>query len=198
MLDCNNYSILKREKILSSVQSYEIRNSETGELLGIAQERICFFNKAMRWVISKHLLPTTFELRERPDDSLVFTLHKRAFFFQSRIEVHDAMDAIVGYFDSKSLNCWGGFRVYDQDGNFFAHVKGKCFGHNYSFAFENGSLILGQVLRTIGELRGIGSDETLSSDKFTLTVNPELNDQPLAKMLLLATTLVIDQMYKSG
>ena len=58
MLECNSFAIQEHKKILSSVQSYEIKNGETGELVGTAREDIGVFTQGLRWVMSKHLLPT--------------------------------------------------------------------------------------------------------------------------------------------
>ena len=100
MLECNSFAIQEHKKVLSSVQSYDIKNGETGELVGSASEDIGFFTKTLRWVVSKQFLPTKLEVREKPDDSLLFTLRRGWYLFRSRVEVRDAQDALVGYFKS--------------------------------------------------------------------------------------------------
>jgi hypothetical protein len=42
-----------------------------------------------------------------------------------------------------------------------------------------------------------GDGDLFSADNYFLTINPDLADQPLAKMLLLAATLAVDIIYKS-
>ena len=76
MLEYNTFAIQEHKKILSNVQSYEIKNGETGELVGTAREDIGFFTQAFRWVMSKQFLPTKVEVREKPDASLVFTMRR--------------------------------------------------------------------------------------------------------------------------
>lgn len=197
MLECNTFSIREHKKILSSVQSYDIANAATGELVGEAREQIGFLTKALRWVMSRHLLPTLVEVREKPDDSLVFTLRRSGYILRSQVEVRDAMGALVGYFKSKILTIGGGFSVYDKDGKYFAEVKGNLFGFNYRFLTEDGSIELGQVSKKIEGLTGIAREVFFSADNYFLQVNPDLVDQPMAKMLLLAATLAIDLIYKS-
>ncbi len=197
MLECNTFAIQEHRKILSSVQSYDIKNAKTGELLGGAQEQIGFLTKALRWVVSKHLLPTSLEVREKPDDSLVFSLQRSGYIFQSRVEVRDAMGVLVGYFKSKVLTFSGGFQVYDKDGKYFAEVKGRLFGFDYRFVTEDGTVELGQVSKKIEGLAGFARELLFSADNYFLRVNLDLSDQPLAKMLLLAATLAIDLIYKS-
>ena len=166
-------------------------------MVGSARETIGGFTQAMRWIISKHLMPTTVEVREKPDDSLVFTLRRGWYIFRSRIEVRDAMGQLVGFFKSKFFTISGGFHVYDKDGKYFAHVKGRMFGFNYRFLTEDGKVELGSVAKRIGGVGGLAREVFFSADNYFLEVNPELAEQPMAKMLLLAATLAVDLIYKS-
>jgi uncharacterized protein YxjI len=197
VLECNTFAITEHKKILSSVQSYDIKNGETGDLVGIAIENIGGLTKLLRWVMSKQLLPTTVEVREKPDDSLVFTIRRGAYLFRSRVEVRDAQGQLVGYFKSKFLTISGGFHVYDKDDKYFANVQGKMFGFNYKFLTEDGKVQLGEVAKKLGGLAGIAREIFFSADNYFLKVNPDLAEQPLAKMLLLAATLAVDIIYKS-
>jgi uncharacterized protein YxjI len=197
VLECNTFAITEHKKILSSVQSYDIKNGETGDLVGTAVENIGALTKVMRWVMSKQLLPTTVEVREKPDDSLVFTIRRRAYLFRSRVEVLDAQGQLVGYFKSKFFTISGGFHVYDKDDKYFANVQGKMFGFNYKFLTEDGNVELGEVSKKLGGLAGVAREIFFSADNYFLKVNPELAEQPLAKMLLLAATLAVDIIYKS-
>jgi uncharacterized protein YxjI len=197
MLECNSFAIQEHRKILSSVQSYDIKNGETGELIGLARENIGFFTQALRWVMSKQFLPTRVEVFEKPDDSLVFTLRRGFYIFRSRVEVHDAQGELVGYFKSKFFTISGGFHVYDKNDKYFAHVKGRLFGFDYRFLTEDGQVELGQVSKVIGGMAGIARELFFSADHYFLKINPDLAGQPMAKMLLLAATLAVDIIYKS-
>src|SRR6478672_6233682 len=197
MLECNSFAIQEHKKILSSVQSYDIKNGETGELVGSARENIGFFTQALRWVMSKQFLPTRLEVFEKPDDSLVFTLRRGFYIFRSRVEVHDAQGELVGYFKSKFFTISGGFHVYDKNDKYFAHVKGRLLGFDYRFLTEDGQVELGQVSKVIGGMAGIARELFFSADHYFLKISPDLADQPMAKMLLLAATLAVDIIYKS-
>ncbi len=197
MLECNTFAITEHKKILSSVQSYEIKNGETGDLVGTAIENLGGLTKVLRWVASKQFFPTLVEVREKPDDSLVFTLSRGWYLFRSRVEVRDAQGQLIGSFKSKFFTISGGFHVYDKDEKYFAHVKGKMFGFKYKFLTEDGKVELGEVSKKLGGLAGLAKELFFSSDNYFLKVNPELAEQPLAKMLLLAATLAVDVIYKS-
>lgn len=197
MLECNKFAIEEHKKILSSVQSYEIRNGETGEVVGVARENIGGFTQTLRWFMSKHLLPTAVEVREKPDDSLVFTLRRGWYVFRSKVEVRDSTGNLVGFFKSKFFTISGGFHVYDKDGKYFAHVKGRMFGFDYRFLTEDGKIELGRVSKVLGGMAGLAREMFFSADNYFLEVSPELAEQPMAKMLLLAATLAVDIIYKS-
>jgi uncharacterized protein YxjI len=197
MFDCDMFAIQEHRKVLSTIQSYAIKDATTGEVIGVARETIGALTKLLRWVMSKHLLPTLLEVREKPDDSLVFSMSRSGYIFRSRVEVRDSMGALVGYFKSKVLTIGGGFHVYDKDDNYFADVKGNLIGFNYRFVTADGSVELGQVTKKIDGLAGLAREIFFTADNYLLCVNPELGDQPLAKMLLLAAALAVDLIFKS-
>lgn len=197
MLECNTFAITEHKKILSSVQSYDIKNGETGDVVGSAKENIGSLTQVLRWVMSKQFLPTMVEVREKPDDSLVFTLRRGWYLFRSRVEVRDAQGELVGYFKSKFFTISGGFHVYDKDDKYFAHVKGRLFGFHYKFLTEDDKVEMGEVSKQIGGVAGLAREMFFSADNYFLKINPDLAEQPMAKMLLLAATLAVDIIYKS-
>ena len=136
-------------------------------------------------------------MREKPDDSLVFSLKRSGYLFKSRLEVRDSMGVLVGYFKSKVLTFGGGFYVYGKDDKYFAEVKGNLIGFDYRFVTADGSVELGQVTKKIEGLSGLSRELFFTADNYLLRVNGELTDQPLAKMLLLAAALAVDLIFKS-
>lgn len=196
MLDRNKYIIKEKVKILSAVQSYDILDPEDGELIGTAQESIGIVTQLLRWFMSKQLLPTRLEVREKPDDSLVFSLRRGWYIFRSRVEVLDSQDHLIGYFKSKFFTISGGFHVYDKDDKHFAEVKGKLLGWNYRFLSPDGKVEMGKVSKKLGAV-GVLKELFTSADTFGVEVNEDLADEPMAKMLILAATLAIDLIYKS-
>lgn len=197
MLELNRFAIQENKTVFPSVQTYDIRNGDTGELVGTATETLSPLIKTLRWVLSKHWLPTRIEVREKPDDSLVFTVGRSGYLFRSRVEVRDAQDVLVGYFKSHLLTISGGFAVYDQNDTLFAQVQGRLFGFDYCFITADNSVELGRVSKRIGGPAGVAREVFFSADNYFLEINPDLSEQPLAKMLLVAAALAIDLIYKS-
>jgi len=132
MLEHNLFIIKEKVKILSAVQSYDIFDDD-GDLIGTGQETIGVLTQICRWFMSKQFLPTALEVREKPDDSLVFTIRRGWYLFRSRVEVLDSQGELIGYFKSKFFTISGGFHVYDKNDKHFAEVKGKLLGWNYRF-----------------------------------------------------------------
>jgi uncharacterized protein YxjI len=196
VLQHNKFLIREKVKILSAVQSYDIIEPESGNLLGTAQENIGVLTQMLRWVMSKQLLPTRLDVREKPDDSLVFSLRRGWYLFRSRVEVLDSQGELIGYFKSKVLTISGGFHVYDKNDKHFAEVKGKWVGFNYRFLSPDGAVEMGRVTKKLGML-GVIKEMSTSADTFGVEVSEDLADEPMAKMLILAACLAIDLIYKS-
>jgi uncharacterized protein YxjI len=146
-------------------------------------------------MVGKHLFSTTIEVCEKPDDSLVFTLHREWHIFKARVEVRDSLGQLVGYLKSKFFRIRNGFEIHGRDGKVFAQVKGRIFECDYHFLSTDGKVELARVARKIGAVAG---EATFSDESYYLDVNPDLADQPLAKMLLLAAALAVDIIYKPG
>ena len=60
----------------------------------------------------------------------------------------------------------------------------------------DGKVEMGRVSKKLG-LAGMMKELFTSADTFAVTVNEDLSDEPMAKMLILAATLAIDLIYKS-
>ena len=195
MLEHNLFIIKEKVKILSAVQSYDIFDDD-GDLIGTGHEAIGVLTQICRWFMSKQFLPTALEVREKPDDSLVFTIRRGWYLFRSRVEVLDSQGELIGYFKSKFFTISGGFHVYDKNDKHFAEVKGKLLGWNYRFLTPDHSVEMGKVSKKLGAM-GILKEMFTSADTFGVEVSEEFADEPMAKMLILAATLAIDLIYKS-
>jgi len=193
VLERNRFVVRERVKFLTDRNTYDILDADTGEQVGTAEEQIGPTVRLLRWFVSKHVMPTRVEVREKPDDSLVFTIRRGGYVFRSRVEVLDSQGELVGSFRSKVLTISGGFRVFDKDGRQFAEVKGRRLGFDYRFVTPDGKVELGQVSKQWG---GLAKELFTSADTYGVEVGAELAEQPLAKMLILAAALAVDMIYK--
>src|SRR4051812_31456429 len=145
MLEANRFLVKEQVKFLASHHTYDIYDADTQEHVAVAEEKIGAVTKLLRWFVSKQLMRTRIEVREKPDNALVFTISRGWYVFRSRVEVHDAQDALVGYFKSNLISWSGGFYVYDKNDRQFAEVTGNFIGFKYRMRTPDGKVELGQV-----------------------------------------------------
>lgn len=194
MLDAHTFAVKEQVKFLASHATYDIFDGDTGAAIGIAEEEISGLTKMLRWFVSKQLMPTLIEVREKPDDSLVFTLSRGWYFLRSRVEVRDGAGVLIGYFVSKILTIGGGFRVYDARDQQFADVKGNFIGFKYRILTPDGQHELGKVSKEWG---GLTKELFTSADAYRIETDEDLQEQPIAKILVLAAALAVDMIFKS-
>lgn len=194
MLEARRFLVKEQVKFLAAHATYDLYDADTEEPVGTAEETIGPVVQLLRWFVSKQLMPARVEVREKPDDSLVFTIGRGWYLFRSRVEVHDAQGGLVGYFRSKLISWSGGFYVYDRRDQLFAEVKGNFIGFKYRMLTPDGRVELGRVTK---QWTGLVKEIFTSADTYLVEVNDDLDEQPLAKMLVLAAALATDMIFKS-
>jgi uncharacterized protein YxjI len=196
MLDAQRFLVKERVKFLQGYASYDIYDADAGdaEPIGTAEEQVSTLKQLLRWFVSKALMGTHVEVREKPDDALVFTISRGWYIVRSRVQVRDAQGELVGYLRSKILTIGGGFHVYTPDDRHFAEVKGNLIGFNYRILTPDRAVELGSVSKKWG---GVAKELFTSADTYAITISDDLQEQPLAKMLVLAAALAVDMIFKS-
>ncbi len=195
VLEKNTFVVKEHVKFVNNSNTYDILDAESGAMLGVAQEKLGILKQLLRFVLPKQLMATVVEVREKPDDGLVFSIRRGMYLFRSRVEVLDANGALVGYFVSKFFTIGGGFHIYDKADQHFAEIKGKWTGFDYRFLSPDGKVEMGRVSKKLS-FGSIMKDLFTSADTYAVQVSPELTDEPMAKMLILAGALAIDTIYK--
>jgi hypothetical protein len=186
MLEANSFAIEGFVRSRKSKPVRDLRDANTTELIGVTQELSGFFTRSLRWLVGTHWLPSVVEVREKPDDSLVFTLRKDWPLFHSRLEVRDAIEAPVGHLKYSVATTGPRLVIHDKDRKDFAVLALTPHSSQKPLSFLDGSKTLATISRPVGD------------DNLLLLVDPELTDQPLAKMLLLAATLSIAERMLTG
>lgn len=197
MLDAQRFLVQERVKFLRGYATYDIYSLDEGgdaDLLGTAEEQVSTVKQLLRWFVSKALMGTRIEVREKPDDALVFTISRGPYLFRSRVEVRDAQGELVGYFRSKVFTIGGGFHVYTPDDKHFAEMTGNFIGFNYRILTPDRAVELGTVAKKWG---GVAKELFTSADTYAVTLSDDLQEQPIAKMLVLAAALAVDMIFKS-
>lgn len=196
MLDAQRYLVKERIKFLQGYASYDIYegDDDTPDLIGTAEEQVSILKQVLRWFVSKALMGTHIEIREKPDDALVFTISRGWYILRGVVEVRDSQGELVGTLRSKVFTIGGGFHVYTADGQHFAEVKGNLIGFNYRIMTPDRAVELGHVSKKWG---GVAKELFTSADTYAITISDDLQEQPIAKMLVLAAALAVDMIFKS-
>lgn len=194
MLSADKFAVKEQVKFLKNHKTYDIFDPDTKKQIGTAEEAISGLVKMLRWVIDAKFMGTKIEIRELPDNALVFTIRRGPYFFRSRVEVLDSNGDLVGYFKSKIFSLSGGFHVYGKDDKHFADVKGNFTGFKYRVLTPDHKVELGKVSKEWG---GLVKELFTSADSYLVDIADDLKEQPIAKMLVLATCLATDMIFKS-
>lgn len=190
MLDRQRFFIREQVAMFKTVDSYDILDPDTEEVIGQAREEISGLVQALRWIISKKLMPTTIVIRDA-DGEVLFSIYRPVTFFRSQVEVRNAKGNRIGYFKSKILSLGGGFWVYDNKDQQVAEVKGDWKSWNFRFLTEDGEE-LGVVTK---KWAGLAKALFTSADNYMVSIADDLADDETTKKLLLAAALAIDVVF---
>jgi uncharacterized protein YxjI len=187
-------TLLVKERVgfLKLVDTFDIYDPATGAQVGIARENIGTIVKLLRLLISKRLLPTTVEVRDREDGHVLLTISRGVTLLHAHVKVTDAVGKQIGLFKSKLFSIGGGFHVLDGLEQPVAEIKGDWKGWNFRFLTPDGSEI-GKVTK---KWAGLGKELFTSADNYIIALSDTAAIRPEAAPLLLAAGLAIDTVFK--
>jgi hypothetical protein len=194
LLELQRLLIQKRLALPRTMAACDLFDLDTKEQVGVARETLGAWISLLRRLVGRKLGPARIEVCETEDESLVFTIRRPAGPWRQRVEVYDADDHRVGYFKSRLFARGGSLWVYDSWDRLFAEVRGAWAGWTFTFVAPDGRE-LGAATRPGA---GLGRGLAAAAGDYVVAVADELEDQPIAKMLLLAAALAIDMVYDEG
>ena len=192
MLDRKMLLVKERVGLLKLVDTFDIYDPITGVQIGIARETSGVLMKLLRLLISKRLLPSRVDVRERDDTPVIMTLRRGWTLLRASVSVRDGMDMEIGVFKSRLLSIGGAFDVFDAQHQPVAEVRGDWKGWNFRFLAADGSE-LGKVTK---KWAGLGKELLTSTDNYVIALAEDRQLPRNAIMLLLAAGLAIDTVYK--
>jgi uncharacterized protein YxjI len=191
MLSHKTFLVKERVGFLKLTDTFDIFDPNGGAQLGIARENVGVLTKLLRLIISKRLLPTTVEVREREEGPVVLSF-RRAGLLRSRVVVNGRDGREIGRFKSRLWSLGGGFHVLDPRDHPVAEIKGDWKGWNFRFLASDGSEI-GKVTK---KWAGLGKELFTSADNYVIALDERRPLPPNSAALLLAAGLAIDTVYK--
>jgi len=192
MLDRKMLLVKERVGLLKLVDTYDIYDPITGVQIGIARETSGVLMKLLRLLISKRLLPSRVDVRERDDTPVIMTLRRGWTLLRASVSVRDGMDMEIGLFKSRLLSIGGAFDVFEAQNQPIAEVRGDWKGWNFRFLAADGSE-LGTVTK---KWAGLGKELLTSADNYVIALAEDRQLPRNAIVLLLAAGLAIDTVYK--
>jgi hypothetical protein len=184
--------VKERVGLLKLVDTYDIYDPITGVQIGIARETSGVLMKLLRLLISKRLLPSRVDVRERDDTPVIMSLRRGWTLLRASVSVRDGMDMEIGLFKSRLLSIGGAFDVFDAQNQPIAEVRGDWKGWNFRFLAADGSE-LGKVTK---KWAGLGKELLTSADNYVIALAEDRQLPRNAIVLLLAAGLAIDTVYK--
>ncbi|MST93960.1 MAG: oxidoreductase [Pedosphaera sp.] len=191
MLNHKNYFIKERVGFMKLVDTYDILDPETQQVIGTAKEEPGW-TQYLRMLVNKQMLPTTLNVYENGGTVPVFTIHRPMAFFRSKVRVTGAGGVPLGYFKSKLFSFGGGFWVFDNADQKVAEVKGDWKGWNFKL-LSTGGAELGTVTK---KWAGFGKELFTSADNYMISLSAHAEGSSAASLLLLAAGLAIDVVFK--
>jgi uncharacterized protein YxjI len=188
MLERNMFVVKEKGKFFSSRESYEILD-DSGKLIGTAEQSTGTMAKILGSFMGDP--PTRLDFREKPDDSLVFTV-RRSGYLVKKVQVLDSQGAVLGTYKAKRFSLSGGFHVYDKEGKHIMEIRGAWLKANYTFFAPDGKTELGKVSKSWG---GAMRELFSSADTYGVQIAPASADDPKMKMLILGAAVAISCLF---
>ena len=193
LLERTSFFVKERVAVLKLTDTYDILDPATGQNIGVAKEEPPIWAKWLRLVIAKHTMPTTVNIYEQEGQPPVASIHRGFTLIRSKIRVV-AGGKPLGYFQSKLISIGGGFKVFDNQNQQVAEVKGNWKGWDFKFISKQGREI-GSVTK---KWAGLGKELFTSADNYIISLKDLSGASPAAGALLLAAGLAIDVVYKEA
>lgn len=190
MLESNAFVVRERTGRLAAGKALDIHDGETGEPLGTATVRTGWLGSALGLVLGKKSAPTVTQVREKLDQSLVFSVHRGGVLSRGA-EVIDSQGDPVGSIRRRTFSLGGGLAIHDAAGIHYGDVRGKVLSSDLVIVTPDGKAELGRVTRQWG---GLLKELFTNSRVFGVKVNPDFSENPIAKMLILGTALAADDL----
>jgi uncharacterized protein YxjI len=195
ILDKNQFVVKEQTKLFSSRKAYDLVDADSSEVVATATQKVGAMAALLGMVLGKDGVSLTIEVRQKPDDDLLFSVCRSGIFFK-KVQLLDERGKAIGSYKAKKFSLSGGFHIYDKAGKHFAEIQGKMFKSDYKFVAPDGATAMGSVSKTWG---GMAKALLTGAQTYVVNIDPEYAGDTAAKMLMLGAAIAIDAMFtKAG
>ena len=194
MFNLRQYFIREHVGLLKLTDTYDILDPATGQQIGVAKEKVSGLTHVLRLLVHKRHLPTSVEIKEKPEAPPHLTIKRGPTFLRSKVAVHAADGTVIGYFKSKLFSIGGGFHVFDAANRKVADVKGNWKGWDFRMLAADG----GEMGAVTKKWAGLGQELFTSADNYMIDIREEYAGNETVAALLLAAGLAIDVVFNEN
>lgn len=184
MFNQKQYIVSERTGMMKMTDAFDILHPESGEKIGVAQEKVSTGVHMMRMLLNKQMLPTKIEIAPEENGTPLVTISRGFSMMRVRSTVTNASGEVIGMFQSRMMS--RGLDVLDAQGEKFARLECDWKGFNFKFLDKDGNE-LGTVSK---KFAGLAKELFTSADKYMVDLNGV--DNPDTAALLLAASVVLD------
>lgn len=192
LLDRNQWFVRERAGLLKLSDTYDILDVESGEAVGLAQERPATWTKLLRLVgAKKRNLPTVVHLCEADGSTDVVVLRKRFSWLRTRVDVTLGDGQALGHLKTRLFAWKAGFDVFGNGEAPVARVQGDWKGWSFTIATSDGAQ-LGTITK---QWAGLGKELFTSADNYVVSLAGLGDAGVRTKALLLAAAIAVDVVF---
>lgn len=180
MVECERFLLLKRPPQAPFALHYDILDASTQKQLGIARAKPNKLAPLLGRLGESRFLPMKLEAHETEDEPLVFIVRRSAGFLRGQARIADADDHRLGRLLVRGTTALGGFWILDRQNYLF--VTGEFVEERSAY-----------VMRTTAGAE-LASWRLLAGE-YLIEFDASLQEQPLAKILLLGSALALDMIF---
>lgn len=187
----NLFFVKEQVGMFKAANNYDIYDPNTNQkIIECREPNLGIFTKIFRFTDYKRMTPFNVEVRT-PEGQNILSVKRGFSIFDSRVEVFDETDKLVGTFKRKHFSFGGKFDVLDVQGNTICTLQGKWT--SWDFRFMQGEKELANVSK---KWSGLGKELFTSADNYMLTIDGSVASNDTSRVLIMAAVLCIDMVLK--
>lgn len=188
--ESNNYFIDEKINYLKFGNTYKVFN-ESGEQVGIINQKITGWHKFLRLFINKAMFPYLLEVHNM-DNDLQVSIKRGWTFWMSKISILDNNDTEIGTIKQKFKFFKPTFLVHNATGDHIAKITGDWKAWDFKIENKDGTAI-GTINKKWG---GVMKEVFTRADKYRVAIVPEYAED-FNKVAIVACALTIDMVLKN-
>jgi uncharacterized protein YxjI len=187
----NDYFIDEKVNFFKFENCYQVYNDK-GEKVGSVNQKLTFWQKALRLLLNKAMLPFTLEIRNL-NDEIEATISRGWSFILSKIKITDAAGNPIGRIEQKFKLFKPSFKIYNTQEQLIAHIAGDWKSWNFTISGEAGNQIGTITKKWAGAMKEVFT----SADKYNVNIDSHYANKQ-NKMVILCGAITIDMVLKES